>query len=63
MIDITIAIFITMGACIVTYFWGKSQTNPEIIIGSVIDNLKKGGYIKTKLDKETGEEELIKLDD
>ena len=62
MIDITTAIFISMGACVLTYFWGKSQTNPEIIIGSVIDNLKKGGYIKTKLDKD-GEEELIKLDD
>ena len=62
MIDITTAIFISMGACVLTYFWGKSQTNPEIIIGSVIDNLKKGGYIKTKLDK-NGEEELIKLDD
>ena len=63
MIDITIAIFITMGACIATYFWGKSQVNIDFIIGDVIDNLKKGGYIKTKLDKETGEEELIKLDD
>ena len=62
MIDITTAIFISMGACVLTYFWCKSQTNPEIIIGSVIDNLKKGGYIKTKLDK-NGEEELIKLDD
>ena len=62
MIDITTAIFISMGACVLTYFWGKSQTNPEIIIGSVIDNLKKGGYIKTKLDK-NGEEELIELDD
>ena len=62
MIGTTIAFCITMGACVITYFWGKSQTNPEIIIGSVIDNLKKGGYIKTKLDK-NGEEELIKLDD
>ena len=62
MIDITTAVFITIGACIVTYFWGKSQVNIDFIIGDVIDNLKKGGYIKTKLDK-NGEEELIKLDD
>ena len=62
MIDITTAIFITMGACIVTYFWGKSQVDVNFIIGDVINNLKKGGYIKTKLDK-NGEEELIKLDD
>jgi len=62
MIDITTAVFITMGACIVTYFWGKSQVDVNFIIGDVINNLKKGGYIKTKLDK-NGEEELIKLDD
>ena len=62
MIDITTAIFISMGACIVTYLWGKSQVDVNFIIGDVIDNLKKGGYIKTKLDK-NGEEELIKLDD
>jgi len=62
MIDITTAVFITIGACIVTYFWGKSQVDVNFIIGDVIDNLKKGGYIKTKLDK-NGEEELIKLDD
>ena len=62
MIDITTAIFITIGACVVTYFWGKSQVDINFIIGDVIDNLKKGAYIKTKLDK-NGEEELIKLDD
>ena len=62
MIDITTAVFITIGACIVTYFWGKSQVDVNFIIGDVINNLKKGGYIKTKLDK-NGEEELIKLDD
>ena len=62
MISTTTAFFITMGACIVTYFWGKSQVDVNFIIGDVINNLKKGGYIKTKLDK-NGEEELIKLDD
>ena len=62
MIDITIAIFITMGACVITYLWGKSQVNVEYVIGDVIDNLKRGGYIKTKLDK-NGNIELIKLDD
>ena len=62
MIDITIAIFITMGACIVTYFWGKSQVDVNFIIGDLIDNLKKGGYVKTKI-LDNGEEELIKLDD
>ena len=62
MIDITIAIFITMGACIVTYFWGKSQNDPETIMGCMLDTLNKGGYIKTRIDK-NGEMELIKLDD
>ena len=62
MISTTTAFLIAMGACIVTYFWGKSQVDVNFIIGDVIDNLKKGGYIKTKLDK-NGEEELIKLDD
>ena len=45
MIDITTAIFITMGACVVTYFWGKSQVDVNFIIGDLIDNLKKGGYV------------------
>ena len=62
MIDITTAIFITMGACVVTYFWGKSQVDVNFIIGDLIDNLKKGGYVKTKI-IDNGEEELIKLDD
>jgi|TARA_B100000427_G_C15389019_1_gene542473 hypothetical protein len=62
MIDITTAIFITMGACVVTYFWGKSQVDVNFIIGDLIDNLKKGGYVKTKI-LDNGEEELIKLDD
>ena len=51
-----------MGTCIVTYFWGKSQVDINFIIGDVIDNLKKGGYVKTKI-LDNGEEELIKLDD
>ena len=62
MIDITTAIFITMGACVVTYFWGKSQVDVNFIIGDLIYNLKKGGYVKTKI-LDNGEEELIKLDD
>ncbi len=62
MIDITVAFCITMCACVITYLWGKSQVNVEYVVGDVIDNLKRGGYIKTKLDK-NGDIELIKLDD
>ena len=61
MVDITTAICITMGACIVSYFWGKKMIT-EIIIGEVIDTLRDGGYIKTKLDK-NGDEEIIKIND
>jgi len=62
MINITIAFWITAVACIVTYFWGKAQTNVSAIADQILDILKDGGYIKTKLD-ENGELELIKLKD
>tara|TARA_Y100000114_G_C11755546_1_gene326665 strand:- start:1840 stop:1995 length:156 start_codon:yes stop_codon:yes gene_type:complete len=51
-----------MFACVVSYFWGKYQTDPAVVISVTLDALKNGGYIKTKID-ENGEEELIKLDD
>jgi|TARA_B110000438_G_C15394615_1_gene470580 hypothetical protein len=51
-----------MCACITTYFWGKAQNSVEFITDKLLDTLKDGGYIKTKLDK-NGELELIKLDD
>ena len=62
MIDITTAFCITIRACVVTYFWGKSQFNYKEFMDMFIDNLEKGGYIKTKLNKD-GDVELIKLDD
>ena len=62
MIGTTIAFCITMGACVITYFWGKSQNDPDTIMGCMLDTLNKGGYIKTRIDK-NGEMELIKLDD
>ena len=51
-----------MGACIVSYFWGKYQIDTDEIIHYTLDTLRDEGYIKTKTD-ENGEEELIKLDD
>jgi|TARA_B110000211_G_C13972876_1_gene505774 hypothetical protein len=62
MIEVTIAFWITTAACVVTYFWGKAQTNVDMIADKLLETLKSGGYIKTKLDK-NGELELIKLDD
>ena len=62
MIDITTAFSITTVACIVTYFWGKSQNSIEFITDKLLETLKSGGYIKTKLDK-NGELELVKLKD
>ena len=62
MIDVTTAFCITTIACIVTYFWGKSQNSIEFITDKLLETLKSGGYIKTKLDK-NGELELIKLED
>ena len=62
MIDITIAFFITMVTCIVTYFWGKAQNNIKVIANEILDSLRDGGYIKVKK-LENGEEELVKLDD
>ena len=62
MIEVTIAFWITAAACVVTYFWGKAQTNVNIVADKLLDTLKTGGYIKTKLDK-NGEVELIKLED
>jgi|TARA_B110000444_G_C18704656_1_gene530703 hypothetical protein len=62
MIEVSIAFCITAVACIVTYFWGKAQTNVNIVADKLLDTLKTGGYIKTKLDK-NGEVELIKLED
>ena len=72
---ITIHVIIAMGACIVSYFWGKYQNDPDAviqctldtlipdeIIHHTLDTLRDGGYIKTKTD-ENGEEEVIKLDD
>ena len=42
MIDITVAFCITIVACIVTYFWGKSQFNYKEFMDMFIDNLEKG---------------------
>ena len=62
MISTTTAFLIAMGACIVTYFWGKAQNNIEVIAHEILDSLKDGGYIKIKK-LENGEEELVRLDD
>jgi|TARA_B110000977_G_C10840919_1_gene401951 hypothetical protein len=62
MISTTTAFLITMGACIVTYYWGKTQNDTAEIAHEILDSLRDGGYIKTKTD-ENGEEEIIKLDD
>ena len=62
MIEVSMAFWITAVACIATYFWGKAQTNVNVIADKLLDTLKNGGYIKTKLDK-NGEMELIKLKD
>jgi len=62
MIEVSLAFWITAVACIATYFWGKAQTNVNVIADKLLDTLKNGGYIKTKLDK-NGEMELIKLKD
>tara|TARA_B100000780_G_scaffold256357_1_gene205490 strand:+ start:107 stop:301 length:195 start_codon:yes stop_codon:yes gene_type:complete len=62
MIEVLTAFCITAVACIATYFWGKAQTNVNVIADKLLDTLKNGGYIKTKLDK-NGEMELIKLKD
>jgi len=62
MISTTIAFLITSTACIVTYIWGMRQVPSEKVIGTIIDALKDGGYVKTRID-ENGEEELIRLDD
>ena len=62
MISTTIAFLITIGACIATYIWGMHQVPSEKVIGVIIDALKDGGYVKTRID-ENGEEELIRLDD
>ena len=51
-----------MSACVISYFWGKYQTDPAVVICLTLDSLEKGGYIKTKIN-ENGEEEIIKLDD
>jgi len=59
---VTTPVVITMGACIVSYFWGKYQIDPDEIIHYTLDTLRDEGYIKTKI-AENGEEELIKLDD
>ena len=59
---ITIPVIITMSACVISYFWGKYQTDPAVVICLTLDSLEKGGYIKTKLNKD-GDVELIKLDD
>jgi len=62
MISTTTAFLVTIIACIVTYFWGKAQNDVKTIANEILDNLKDGGYIKTKVD-ENGEEEIIKLND
>lgn len=63
---VTTPVVITMGACIVSYFWGKYQINTdeirEVCIEATLDTLRDEGYIKTKI-AENGEEEIIKLDD
>ena len=64
MIETTAAMFITFGACIVTYFWGRSEItsqNIDRITTDMLEVLDKGGYIKTKLND--GEIELVKLSD
>ena len=38
------------------------QVPSEKVINTIIDALKDGGYVKTRID-ENGEEELVRLDD
>ncbi len=64
MIETSIAMAITFGSCIATYFWGRSEiTNKNIdqITINMLEVLDQGGYIKTKLNN--GEIELVKLSD
>ena len=64
MISTTTAFLIAMSACIVTYFWGRSEItsqNIDRITTDMLEVLDKGGYIKTKLND--GEIELVKLSD
>ena len=64
MIETTAAMAITFGACIATYFWGRSEItskNIDQITINMLEVLDKGGYIKTKLND--GEIELVKLSD
>jgi hypothetical protein len=64
MIETTAAMFITFGASIVTYFWGRSQIsmkNIDEITENTITVLEKGGYIKTK--EINGEKEIVKISD
>jgi len=51
MISTTIAFLITSTACIATYIWGMRQVPSEKVISTIIDALKDGGYVKTRIDE------------
>jgi len=53
------------GALALFYYFGVYVGKKEKvadIVGTMLDKLEAGGFIKVELDKKTGEKELIPLD-
>lgn len=60
MIDTYTATIISLVACFGTYLWGRSSAI-EPVTDKVLTLLETQGFIKTKINPETGEKELQKV--
>ena len=61
MVNIYVAVAISLGFGICTYWWGRHSA-VEPTIENVLGVLEKGNYIKTRIDKD-GDKELVRLNE
>ena len=61
MVNIYVAVAISFGFGILTYWWGKHSA-VEPTIGNMLEVLEKENYIRVKIDKD-GEKELVRLNE
>ena len=60
MIDTYTATIISIVACFGTYLWGRSSAT-EPVTEKLLNILEEQGFIKIKVNPETGEKELQKV--
>ena len=56
--------FITMVSMYLAYFWGRKLTRGDIaaeVANETLSKLERGGFIKYRFNKKTGEKEFVRF--